>query len=393
MIKHSLKAIFALTFLSFCTSQEKTTEDTSKRSADEIFMTDEQLKNLSISITNPKKKAIASFLSFNGKVKPLPNLQATVTTDIEGKIENIFVKEGQYVKKGSPLISLRSMALIELQNEYLASRSEADFLKIEFERQAELRKSDVGSLADFQNTESKYKASIGKEKAIRAKLELLGLDSKLLADSREVEISKTLIIRAPIDGYILILPVSIGMLAATQTTLAQIVNPSDLMAHVYVYDKDIDMIKESQEVDIDFINASFPVAKGRVVNIERGIDENTKAITVHVQFKSPPKCLVLPDMNVKATIFSKDDEDLTFTVPNSALLKEDDSHFVYEVLDKRDTKKRSILRKMKVNIQDKNDEVAEVIFKNEFMENSKIAENNVMVLEAERMRLNEIGVE
>ena len=392
-MKQLIRACFVMLILCFCTSKEKSLDQTSNRSDDEIFMTNEQLKNLSISITSPKKTAIASFLSFNGKVKPLPNLQANVTTDIEGKIENIFVKEGQYVKKGAPLISLRSMALIELQNEYLASRSEVDFLKIEFERQTELRKSEIGSLADFQNTESKYKAAIGKEKAIRAKLELLGLETKLLADSREVEIAKTLIIRAPIDGYILILPVSIGMLAANQTTLAQIVNPSHLMAHVYVYDKDIDMIREGQEVEIDFINASFPSAKGKVINIERGIDEATKAITVHVQFKSPPNCLVLPDMNVKATIFSKDDEDLTFTVPNSALLKEEESYFVYEVLDKKDTKGRNILRKMKVNIQDKNDEVAEVIFKNEFIENSKIAENNVMVLEAERMRLNEMQTE
>jgi cobalt-zinc-cadmium efflux system membrane fusion protein len=350
-----------------------------------MSLTSEQVRNMDITLIRPDYRALKTFLQFNGKIKSLPNFSASVSSNIDGKVEKVFVREGDYVKKGQALLTLNSMHLIELQDEYLSAKSEVDFMQIEDARQQELRRNNIGALSEFQITDAKYKVAISKEKSIRAKLELLGINLTKLTNSRNPDITSELIIKSPIDGFIHSFPVSIGMLANPETPLAQIINNAELNAEIYVYDKDIDMIKEGQKVMIDFVNHSFETVEGTVISLDRVINDETKAITVHVIFQAPDKTLILPDMTIKAILERQKYLQPAFIVPNGALLTEDDQVYVFTSTSKPDSDTITF-KKTRVTIDDKNETETEILFANKMPDTFYIASTNVSMLEVERRK-------
>lgn len=347
-----------------------------------LELTEDQMRRLEITLVSPEKKALESYIHFNGKIVALPNYRAEVSSNVQGKIEKVFVHEGDYVEKGKPLIELSSMKLVELQEEYFAAKNETDFLTIELKRQEELRKNNVGALVDLQTVQTKHRASLNRQASLKAKLALLGID---MDGNGSDAIRTKLSIKAPISGYIHALPVSVGMIASAETILAELIDVSQLLAEIYVYEKDIDLIKFGQSVTLDFINHSFGDVQGTVFNIAKVIDENTKAINVFVKFSTPGKSIILPDMNIMATLENKSNNTPAPTVPRSSLLQEDDHYYIF-LTDKKVKDGKIKLSKHKVDLGDKNEKFTEIIFPNPVENEIFVAANNVMAIEMERKK-------
>lgn len=348
-----------------------------------VLISDSSLALMDVSLVSPEMKVVESNIYLAGRVVALPNFRASVSTDISGKIERIFVREGNYVKKGTPLMTLRSMEVIELQNQYFEARSQMDFLELEYNRQEELIKNNIGALVDFQTTDARHKASVSKVNTLMAKLQLLGF-SKEFINSPEVATNVT--INSPIDGYVFKLPVQIGMLATTETTMAEIVNNNELMANVYVYDKDLDNVTEGQEVEIDFITHSYLSVVGTVAHISRAIDPQTKAVTVHVKFSAPAGKLILPDMSVRCVVVKSESLTPQLTVPHSAVLTEGDHAFVYVAFDEEKKEGINTLHKYRVSVGHQNEKVIQIKFSNSPVGNFKLVSKNVAIVENERKK-------
>ncbi len=381
-----------LAFLAACSSEKEQPAQTQVKQVDYIELTEQQLGTMDIKFIQPEQKEIVSNVYLTGKVVSLPSLKATVSANIAGKVDKIFVEEGSSVRRGQALLTLSSMALIELQNDYLTAKSEEDFLAIEFKRQEELIKNNVGALADFQMVEAKYRAAMSREKALRAKLELLRVDVESLQTPKTPKINSTVTITSPIDGYVTNLPVSVGMVASAETTLAEIVNVDQLLAEVSVFDKDLDLIQEGQTVDIDFINQSYQTVQGKVVHVFRTLEQDTKAVKVHVQFRTPPGVLVLPGMTVRAVVKGKNQgQSIAFIVPLSSVMQEDDQFYVFATDGQKGAGNKMVIRKFKVEMGNKNETSTEIVFPNGAPTKLSVAQNNVMVLETQRKQMSGLG--
>jgi RND family efflux transporter MFP subunit len=371
--------------LAACSSDPAAKSATEAAAPNSVSLSDSSLRLMDVAVAAPEKKIIRSNVYLNGKVVTMPNYRASVSSDIEGKIEKIFVREGSFVKKGQTLLTLRSMALIELQNEYLEAKSQRDFLEIEFKRQEELIKNNIGALAEFQTTNARFKAADSKENALKAKLRLIGINAdQLAAGSNSIQSMVTIV--APIDGYVFKLPIEIGMLATTDMTLTEMVNNEQLMADVYVYDVDLDDIAEGQQVEIDFINHSYPSVMGTVQHISRAFDPDSKAVTAHISFRSPPSSLILPDMSVRCVLAKKESNTPKLTVPKSAILQEEDHHFVYVTFPNEKKGQESLFEKFRIALGTENDKEVQIAFANEPANDFLIVVNNVAIVENERKK-------
>lgn len=380
-----MKNLFILLFILSLLScgEKKTASIATDENTTVVSIADSSLVLMDVQLTAPEIKQVESNIYLAGKVMAMPNFRASVSTDISGKIDNIMVREGTYVKKGMPLMSLRSMEVIELQNQFFEARAQRDFLQLEFKRQEELIKNNIGALVDFQTTESKLRAAESKVNALQAKLMLLGYSKEFINNP---EVASNVMILAPIDGYVFKLPVQIGMLATTDVTLAEIVNNRELMADVFVYDKDLDNITEGQPVEIDFITHSYPSVIGSVAHISRAIDPQTKAVTVHVKFTAPPDKLVLPDMSVRCVIVKKESLTPKLTVPLAAILTEEDHHFVYLSFTNENKNKETMMHKYRVSLGNQNEKQVQIAFANEPTGDYRIVTKNVMIVENERKK-------
>jgi RND family efflux transporter MFP subunit len=348
-----------------------------------VIISDSSLRLMDVQFIKPVEKLIESNIYLAGKVIAAPNNRASVSSDIEGKVERIFVTEGNFVKKGTPLMTLRSMALIELQNQYSEAKSQLDFLVLEYKRQEELMKNRIGALVDFQNTDSRYRAAASKVNALQAKLNALGFSKEFIDNP---EIATQLTIYSPIDGYVFQLPVQLGVLATTDMTLAEIVNVQELMADVFVYDKDLDNVVEGQQVEIDFITHSYPSVIGTVAHISRAIDPQTKAVTVHVKFKAPAGKLVLPEMSIRCVVIKSESTQPKLAVPRAAVLDEDDHSYVYVYFEAEKNKVEKNLHKLRVLRGNQNEEWVHITFANPPAGEYQIVSKNVMIVENERKK-------
>jgi len=292
--------------------------------APKITIEENRLKLLGIESCPVLMSEVNTTVSSPGKVVILSQYQSSVTPRINGTVEKIMVLEGQKIKKGQLLLTISSNEFIQLQETFLTTRSELEFIKADFERQRKLREENVIGEKDFQLIKTKYQTLQARMRAAEANLRMLNMDIKKLAD--EGEISPYLEIHAPISGYLLTLPSTIGMSASATTELAHIISLDKLHADIFVYEKDIDQVFEEQVVDIEFVNQSIPKTKGRVEFIGRGIDPVKRTVVVHAVFLSP-KGNVLPDMTLKATF--KGTRSIQLTIPSAAVIRDGNAEYVY----------------------------------------------------------------
>ena len=308
-----------------CNNAEKPTDvGRSDSIAPKITIEEDRLKLLGIESCPVVMSEVNTTVNSPGKVVILSQYQSSVTPRINGTVEKIMVLEGQKIQKGQLLLTISSNEFIQLQETFLTTRSELEFIKADFDRQRKLREENVIGEKDFQLIKAKYQTLQARMRAAEANLRMLNVDMKKLAD--EGEISPYLEIYAPISGYLLTLPSTIGMSATATTELAHIISLDKLHADIFVYEKDIDQVLEEQEVDIEFVNQSIPKTKGRVEFIGRGIDPVKRTIVVHAVFLSP-KGNVLPDMTLKATF--KGTRSMQLTIPSAAVIRDGNAEYVY----------------------------------------------------------------
>ncbi len=383
-------AIFSVS-LSSCSESEAESKEKEEgkrevaKSADSLNLSLQQLQSVNVELVGFEDRQLRPVINANGKIKILPDSKSEVHSEVEGHVDAIYVREGQFVKKGQPLLKLTSMEFLELQNQYIAAKSEADFLEIEFKRQTELKKSNVGVLADFQATESKLNAAIGKEKALKAKLGLLSFNTDQLSNIRKAEISPVVIIRAPISGSVFKVHQNLGKLANPIDPLVDIISTEQLQAQVYVYEKDVDMIQEGQPVELTFPSQSIPAVQGKVASVARALDMENGAITLYVNFKRPQtKETIFSDMNVRARVVGSTETKSSNTLPRTAIL--DDGEGLYIFATSQPNASKIPLRKTKVEIEREGDEYVQVKILEKMPSGMKVANKNILALEAERKK-------
>lgn len=362
----------------YCTSKPE--EETTTEVPSYLELSEKQLATMNIPVGKITFQAIQPVVYATGKVALLPNGEAIVSSNIAGKVEKILVVEGQDVKKGQPLCILTSMDLIELQQQYLIARNELALLELEYGRQKELRKNEVGSLADFQTIESKYMTSKNTVESIEEKLKLLGLDMDQLKNKDQSNVVNRIEIVSPMDGSIYKLPAVVGMSAQTNTVLFEIVNLSKFHADIDVYEKDLDLLSEGEQVEIEFVNKGIPKVTGNIEHIIESIDPESRAVPVMVNFYPPKGKFVFPEMAVVVKIQGKASKEIKPTVPMSALMQEGELFYIYYAIKKD---KIYQFHKCKVTPGENNDVFTEITYKDSIPEDAVVVMENTHLILAE----------
>lgn len=363
-------------------SPGKAADKASSGSADTVRLTPRQLQLVNVSMVDYKTQPLKPVILANGVLALLPDSRAEVSSHIEGKINKIYVREGQRVSQGQPIVQLASFQLLELQNQYAEAHSEVEFLLAEYNRQNELRKSNIGVLSQYQSADAKLKAARAREMSLRDKLRLIGVSTSGIGQGGSM--TSTLIIRSPINGYISKFHENIGALVQPQTLLAEIINPDRIEANVFVYEKDADFVKEGQTIDLSFVNRSLPTVKGTVAYISRAVDDQNNAITLHVNFTRPKGELLAADMSVQARIVGTGEYVSKTALPRTAILDDGEGKFMF--VTSQSTADTIPFRKQKIEITRQGDQYVEVRPLGKLPANIKIANNNVLALEAERKK-------
>jgi RND family efflux transporter MFP subunit len=151
---------------------------------------------------------------------------ATINPQVEGQITNIFVKSGDRVTAGTPLLQidpLKQEATVSSQQAAVAAQqANLTYAKTQLDRQRKLFEAGVVPRQDLDNAQSTYDASEAQLKALQDQ-----------AKQQQVELHYYNV-KAPMDGIVGDVPVRIGDRVQVTTLLTTVDEPGALEAYIYV---------------------------------------------------------------------------------------------------------------------------------------------------------------
>lgn len=185
---------------------------------------------------------------------------AAINPQVEGQITAIFVKSGDSVGKGTPLLQidpLKQEATLSSQEAARAAQEASLRLaKVNLDRAQKLFAAGVVSKQDFDNAQSTYDA---------AEAQLKALEQQVEQQKVELHYYK---VSAPADGIVGDIPVHVGDRVQVTTLLTTVDLPGALEAYIYI---PADRAKD--------LRIGLPV---------RLLDENGKDVSdTHITFVSP----------------------------------------------------------------------------------------------------------
>jgi cobalt-zinc-cadmium efflux system membrane fusion protein len=198
------------TFLlvSSCTSESGNHKNTpTLKGENTIRMSSLQLRNAGIETGKIVQKEMAGILKVNGKIDVPPQNAVSVSVPLGGYLLSTKLLAGMHVNKGETIAVMEDQQYIELQQNYLITKTRLILLESELKRQQELNLSKASSDKALQQIESDFRTQQIMEKALSEKLKLIGINPAQLTVNT---ISKSINIHSPINGYVSKVNVNIG---------------------------------------------------------------------------------------------------------------------------------------------------------------------------------------
>lgn len=242
-------------------------------------------------------KTITETVSASGKIQP--EVEVKISPDVSGEIVDLFVKEGQEVKKGEVLCKINPLLYISNKERTEASvntskanlanskarllQSKAAFVNTEltFNRNKKLFDQGAISEAEFENSKSQYESAKADVEAALQTVSASDFNIKnAVASLQEANnnLDRT-IIRSPVDGKVSKLNVEkgervVGTSQMAGTELLRIANLNEMEVVVDVNENDIVKIhlNDTTLVEVDaYLGQKF---KGIVTSIANSANTN-----------------------------------------------------------------------------------------------------------------------
>jgi len=294
-------------------------EEKTQSSIKEVELNEAQYDASDIELGTFAMKNLSDVINANGYTKSPPQNQADISVHLAGVVKSIAVIEGQYVRKGQVLATIESPEFARLQEAYLTSKSNLEFLALEYDRQKTLSDENVNSKKVFQRTKSDFEIEKARYHSLQKQLSILNL-----GNGKDAAASMPVV--ASIAGYITEVNIKIGSNAEVGKPLFSIVDNSKLHVDLLVYEKDLQKVKAGQNIRFTLTNQDNIEIRGKVFNVSQSFENDTKSVAVHADISNNSHSLI-PGMYVNALIDVGTRE--VQALPVEAIIKADGREFVF----------------------------------------------------------------
>jgi cobalt-zinc-cadmium efflux system membrane fusion protein len=361
-----------------------------QEASDSIQVDAQTAKSLGIKVEPVTSQRLDIGIKTTGQIEALPSQQVEVTSAIPGKVSELLVEPGTYVQAGQPVAVIASPDLVELrvdsqEKEAIAKaesqQAQADLTLAQqnYQRQVEIAKAEIeqaqtqvavaqeqydrdrelaekGVIPRRQMLESQGKLAEIKAQLITAssQREVLEAQNQLKRSQSAVEAANSrlqlsnatyqarlqqlgtkanerglAIITAPISGRVSDREVTLGQ--AFQDAggkLMTIINDSQVWVSANIYEKDLDKIKNGQQVRAKVASVSERTFIGRIAVIGSIVEGETRVVPVKAQLSNSNGTLK-PGMFAELEVITNQTDIATTVIPNSAIVDVEGKKLVY----------------------------------------------------------------
>lgn len=321
-----MKLIIYLIFIPIlfigCSQTQPTKEVENNLTNNLVSLSAVQIKNADISVSKMELRAISSILKVNGKIDVPPQNVVSISIPLGGYLKSTKLLPGMHLNKGEVIAVIEDQQYIQLQQDYLTAKVKIIFLEKEYQRQKELNESQASSNKMYQQVEADYRSQKVLITALTQKLALVGIDPKSISENN---ITRSINVYSPIDGYVSMVNVNIGKYVSPTDVLFELINPKDIHLALTIFEKDIEKLFIGQQLEA-YTNYQ-PENKQPCEIILIGRDLSSNGTTeVHCHFENFDKKLI-PGTYMNAEIKVKNKQ--AMTLPNDAIVRFEGKQFVF----------------------------------------------------------------
>jgi len=299
------------------------TETTKKANpVDIVELTPEQAKNSGISIGLPEKKEMHTTIKVNGVIDVPPQNIVSVSIPLGGYLKRTALIPGVTVNRGSILATLEDQQYIQIQQDYLSAKSKLEYAQADFNRQKALNETKSTSDKVFQLAKAEFETQKIMVRSLEEKLRLIGIAPEKL---NEDNISRSINIYSPIDGYVTKVNVNIGKYVAPSDVLFELINPSDLHVRLTVFENDAANLAVGQKIICTTNGRPDDKYSAAIHLITPNIGED-RATEVHCHLEKYDKRL-LPGTFMNAAIELNNAR--VTVVPEEAVVKWENKYYLF----------------------------------------------------------------
>lgn len=224
--------------------------------------------------------AIANPASFNGTLVIPPRNFATVALSMGGIVKDLALLPGTYVRKGTVLGTLENPDFIDLQQAYLDSQAQLEYLEAEYRRQQNLSRQEAASQKKFQQSKADYLSMKSRLQASAAQLRLLGVEPEELSASG---IRPYIEMKAPINGYIGNVQANLGKYLDAGAPICDVIDKSQTMVRLTAYEKDLVGMKVGSRVQFRVNGLGKTTFHAILVSIGQQVDDANRSIELYAK--------------------------------------------------------------------------------------------------------------
>lgn len=275
-------------------------------------MTAREEKNLiPVSVKEMQPETFNHYIITFGEVEA--KNYANISPEMNGRIDKIFVTEGERVSKGQLLVSLNTDAI---ENQIKGVQSSLELATKTFNKLDTLWKQNIGS-------EIEYLSAKNNKESLQAQLEALQ------AQKRMSQIS------APFNGIVNKIFPKEGEIASPGLPVIEFVNLNKLTITADVSEAYVGKINKGQVVELSFSALPEITIKPPIIRVSKVINSSSRTFEIEMEIDNIGE-KIKPNLvsSIKIRDFSSDN---AFVVPSLAIRKDISGKYVY-VVTKKDNK-------------------------------------------------------
>ena len=273
-----------------------------------------------------KKTDEIGTLNLNGYIKA--NNPIGIFVDKKLKVKEVFIKNGDFVKKGQVLMTFDDDETNKLNRNIEKERINLQKIQRDLKTTRELQKLGGASKNDVKNLED------------NARISQLSID-----EYTEVLNKTATEVRSPVDGVVSNLKAQENYLVDTDSSLLEIIDSNDLRIIVEIPEYNSQSVKLGQSVKVrQDISDDDKVYDGEITKISRL--STTSSLTSENVLEADVKTKevipnLVPGFKIKAILQLKADEK-NIIIPKIALQSENGKYFVFTIDIKNIVKRKEV---------------------------------------------------
>ena len=294
--------------------------------AEGVALTPEEVERLGLQTAGVKPHMIEETVTVNGVIRPIPDLLASVSSRVAGKVTRVVGNVGDTVQEGQTLAELRSTALealqAELQTEVLQAHNRLQLATADLARLTYLVERGIGAKRVLLQKEAEV-SSINVEIAgLENRLRIIGLEPAPDGAAPDGDQSASLLtLRAPRAGVIMHRDVTLGETIDPAKVLFRIADMRRVYAEGEAFEIDVAALRKGQPVRVQVPAYPGRTFDGEIAGINYEVESEDKTVPFRVEIANDPPHPLKSNMTAILTV-TVGSRGHTLAVPHAAVISD-----------------------------------------------------------------------